>query len=143
MSITADKLIGLPVYARRTVFLRRGPEDSAPVLRVVSPGQKVGVIKSWINQRPGSRTFYLEFDETFGTSYAAYDEALDRPTLKAAYDAREEEKRRQALGPNGRALEDAGNFVQETAATAGSGIMAGALVLGGVYIIGRLLISGK
>lgn len=145
MSITADQLVGLPVYARGTVFLRRVPEDSAPVFRVITPGQKVGVIKSWVAQRPGNRTFYLEFDDPdrgpFNTLYAAYDEALDRPKLKEALDARTEAERRRWLGPNGRALEDAGNFVQDTAATAGSGIMTGALVLGSIYIIGRLIIK--
>lgn len=145
MSVTADQLVGLPVYARGTVFLRRMPEDSAQVLRVVTPGQRIGVIKSWIAQRPGSRTFYLEFDDpdrgSYATVYAAYNEALDRPKLKQALDARIEEERRRQLGPNGRALEDAGNFVQETAATAGSGIMTGALVLGGIYIVGRLILK--
>lgn len=144
---TAADLVGLPVYARQQVVLRSRPDNSGAIRRVVSPGQRVGVIKGWIDRQPEDGSLYLEFDDPaisqFATSYAAYDTALDRPRLKKALEERIEAERRSWLGPNGRALEDAQNAVKETAATAGGQVLTGALALGGLYIIGRLLISGK
>jgi hypothetical protein len=142
MTTIAD-LIGLPLYARRMVMVRQSPRDGAQIVRTVSPGQLVGTIFSYHEQRSENISWFISFKDPSlpgGYGYVSYDQqALDMPRVKLALDARIEAERRQRLGPNGRALEDAGGAVRDVAETAGSNLLSGAMLLGGVYILGKLI----
>ncbi|MEM9929329.1 MAG: hypothetical protein AAF840_05895 [Bacteroidota bacterium] len=139
---TAADLIGLTLYARKRIPKMRWPEDDAPVLGFVGPGQRIGVVRSWINQKPGSRFWYWEFDDLsrgqFATFYVPHDPArLNLPRLQEDMQARDEATRRRQLEWWERVVEDGTNAVQVGA----NQVYTGALLLGGLYLITKALIK--
>lgn len=133
---TAADMIGLTLYARTRIPKMRWPEDNSPVLGFVEAGQRIGVVRSWINQKPGSQFWYWEFDDLsrgpLSTFYVPHDPArLNLPQLQEDMNARDEATRRRRLEWWERVVEDGSSIVQ-----AGTGqLYTGALLLGGLYVI--------
>ncbi|MEM9259706.1 MAG: hypothetical protein AAGA62_08670, partial [Bacteroidota bacterium] len=118
----------------------RWPTTNAPVLGFVEPGRRIGIIRSWIGRKPGNDLWYWEFDDPqrgdFNTFYVAHiPETLNMPRLQEDMQERDEAKRRRQLEWYQRVLEDGGQLVKE----GGSQVLTGAMILGGLYVLGRII----
>jgi len=137
---TAAEMIGLTLYAKKRVPLLRWPQDDSPVLGYVEAGQRIGIVYSWIAQRPGSKFWYWQFrrdnprpgeSDVFHVPHDA--SILDLPQLREEYQDNLEVERRRRLEWWQRAQED----VSQAVAAGGSQLVTGAFVLGGIYLIGQ------
>ena len=139
---TAADLVGLTLYARRRIPKMRWPNDDAPVLGCFEAGQRIGVVRSWINQKPGSRFWYWEFDDLsrgpLATFYVPHDpDRLNLPRLQEDMQVRDEANRRRQLEWWERVVEDGTNAVQ--AGT--SQLYTGAFILIGGYLLTKAILS--
>jgi hypothetical protein len=142
MATTADQLVGRTIYAKKRVPLLRWPQDDSPVLRYVEPGQRIGVIRGWSDKRPAQKFWYFEFDDNktgraqHSVFFVPYEPSiLDLPRLGTEYQDQREAERRRNLEWWERLAEDGAEVVTNTASAAGAGILTGAVLLGGLYIL--------
>jgi hypothetical protein len=113
-------------------------------LGYIEAGMPIGTIRSWIVRKAGDPFWYWEFDDHsrggLATFYVPHDSSiLNLPQLEEDYNDAQEAERRAKLDWWGRTLEQAGVVAQQ----AGSNVLTGALLLGGIYIAGRLIINRK
>lgn len=140
MNRSASELIGLTLKAKRRVPMYRWATVSAPVLGYIEPGQTIGVIQSWISQKPGEPSFFWEFDDPrrggLSTFYVPHIPGiLDIPSLKESVLSRDEAERRRRLAWYERVIEDTTEAV--TAGT--SKLYTGALIIAGLWVVGKAI----
>jgi hypothetical protein len=69
----ATDIIGKTLQARTSVEIKRLPEDAAPVVYTVKPGDSVGVVESYINPKPGRNVgLYWQFNDGSRSYYAEH-----------------------------------------------------------------------
>ena len=91
---SADQIIGKSLVAKKSVELKRLPQDSAPSIYTVKPGQTVGVVYSYLLPKEGRSTLYWQFIDANGRYfYAAHKEGIfDIDSIKTQGGKSTEEK---------------------------------------------------
>lgn len=81
-----SQLVGKEVYAAVDVPVKASAFDSAPIIRTIPKGGRIGEVFSWLNTAPGRSNIYLMFYGAFNIPfYIPYDTSgrqLDATTLK-------------------------------------------------------------
>ncbi|MEM6377822.1 MAG: hypothetical protein AAF705_06400 [Bacteroidota bacterium] len=89
-------LIGLTLYAKKPVPIRRSAFDSAPVVFTVEPGQPIGVLDSWITASADRATLYFQYKDQYGRFfYTPYLEGHYKRDVVDAQIKKREEKEQQ------------------------------------------------
>lgn len=141
---TAADMIGLTIFSRLRVPRFRWNDLNGEVLGYIEPGKRIGVIRSWINRKPGSDVWFWEFEDRsrgeLATFYVPHiPELLDMPKLREDLESRDEALRRRQLEWYERFVEDTGTVVNNVAQQTGNQLVTGGLLLGGLYLVSRLL----
>lgn len=139
-NFTAADMVGLRIYAKSRIPKLRWGDQDAEIVGYVEPGQLIGVVSSWLSQKPGKDFWFWEFDDLsrgqFSTFYVAHiPETLMMDQLREDFQERDEATRRRRLEWYQRAIEDG----SQALAAGGNQLITGAFVLGGIYLIGQLL----
>lgn len=67
----ASDIIDKTLIAKRAVNLYRLPEDGAPVIYTVAPGQTVGKVFTYLTAGPNRKNLYWQFYDANGKPYYA------------------------------------------------------------------------
>lgn len=67
----AEDLIGLTLFAARTLPIMRLPFDSSEPIRTVTAGNPVGKIHSFVNPTAGRSNAWFQFYDNYGQLYHA------------------------------------------------------------------------
>ena len=137
---TAADMVGLTLYAKKRIPLFRWGAPDAQILGYIEQGKRIGIIRSWVRKQSNRNLWFWEFDDPqrsdLATFYVAHiPETLNMPRLKEDMEERDEAMRRRQLEWYQRLMEDTGEVLQQ----GGSSIMTGALILGGLYVLGRAI----
>lgn len=69
---SADQVVGYTLYARTRVPIKSEPSDAAEAIGEILPGRAVGVVRSWIDPKPGrNANLYWQFQGSNGALYYA------------------------------------------------------------------------
>lgn len=68
-TFNAAEIIDKTLIAKVQIPLYRLPEDNAPVIYTVSPGQSIGIVYSYLLPKPGRTNLYWQFIDENGKFY--------------------------------------------------------------------------
>lgn len=82
-TFNADQVIGKTLMAKKNIALKNLPQDAAPTVATVAPGQPVGSVYSYVNPAPGRTNLYWQITSS-GKAYWVKHEigAFDVSNLK-------------------------------------------------------------
>lgn len=69
MEFRADQIIGKSLTAKTPVKIYRAPDDNAPPVYTVNPGENIGVVTSYLNPGPGRSVLYWVYRDQTGRNY--------------------------------------------------------------------------
>lgn len=141
---SANDLIGIPVYTAKRIPLYSLPDVNSPVLEYLDADKSLGRMFYFKPRQMGKQHWYLIFSYPSNSSnqffYVPWIKSnFNMSRLKADVDSKLEAIRRGQLSAWERSMESAGGFIKETTETASDQLTTGLMLLGGVYIIGRLI----
>lgn len=142
---SAADVVGKTLYAKLPVQLKRIAADSAPVVYTVPKGGTVGVVASYLDAKPGTRSaVYWEFyDENRRSFFAKHDSKafeLDKLLAQGLKDEATKKKEVEDAGKSWwkRTVDTVQDAVTETGNTA-KNITNGVIIAGGIVLVGMMV----
>lgn len=111
-SITADRIVGRKMYAKRNVYGYNLPDKPNRIIKTFQPGQLIGTVYSWV-QRPDG--LYWMFDIGNVIVYVKHVtgslDVPELPTIIAEIEKKAEKEKFDQLGPIRYYVEKYGKYI--------------------------------
>lgn len=111
-SITADRIVGRKMYAKRNVDGYNLPDKPNKIIKTFQPGQLIGTVYSWV-QRPDGLYWMFEIGNTF--VYVKHVtgslEVPELPNIIAEIEKKAEQEKFDQLGPIRYYVEKYGKYI--------------------------------
>lgn len=142
---SAADVVGMTLYAKMPVQLKRIAADSAPVVYTVPKGGTVGVVASYLDAKPGTRSaIYWEFyDENRRSFFAKHNSnafELDKLLAQGLKDEATKKEEAEDAGKSWweKAVDNVQDAVTETGNTA-KNVTNAVIIVGGVVLVSMMV----